>query len=188
LRWAHRFPDLDRTTGQRFAPVLAAWNADAGLDHGTFNDRYLGFADGIHAVHDLRQAAALSAQATTFNEMADAATPFAAAVRTIGSRHPSWPPVMKRLEERAMDLSKADDAGPAQGSGSDPAPLHRERTEAVSKTALAQAGMRMGGLGCSLFQRRRGRLENALSCDVDPGGLLPAGSCRCECLGESPSP
>jgi hypothetical protein len=60
LKWSHNFPDITHTTGERFAPVLAAWNADAGLDHDLFHDRYLGFAAGYHAVSDLRRAAALS--------------------------------------------------------------------------------------------------------------------------------
>ncbi len=100
MNWSHGFPAVSRETGERFAPVLAAWNADAGLGQTAFHDRYLGFDAGYHAVPDLRRAAALSRQATTFNDMADAAEPFAAAVRTIGSRH-SWPSAMERLEERA---------------------------------------------------------------------------------------
>ena len=100
LKWAHRFPDVTRKIGERFAPVLAAWKADAGLSDNAFFHRYLDFDAGYRAVPDFRRAAALSQRATTFNEMADAAEPFAAAVRSIGSRHP-WPPVMKRLEECA---------------------------------------------------------------------------------------
>jgi hypothetical protein len=97
------FRDGNRKTGERFAPVLAAWNADSRLGQGAFHDRYLDFGGGIHAVDDLRRAAALSARATTFNEMADAAEHFATAVRTIATRQPSWPPVIKRLEERANE-------------------------------------------------------------------------------------
>jgi hypothetical protein len=48
--------------GERFAPVLAAWNADARLGRQAFHDRTLGFGAGIHAVDNFRQAAALSAQ------------------------------------------------------------------------------------------------------------------------------
>ena len=87
LKWAHGFPDVTHKMGERFASVLAAWNADSGLDHRTFYDRYVGFDAGYHAVDDFRQAAALAAHAATFNEMADAAEPFAAAVCTIASRY-----------------------------------------------------------------------------------------------------
>jgi len=100
LKWTHRFPDVTHKTGERFASVLAAWNADAGLSDDAFFHRYLGFDAGYHAVPDFRRAAALSRRATTFDDMADAAEPLAAAIRSISSRH-SWPPVMERLEERA---------------------------------------------------------------------------------------
>ena len=102
LKRAYDFPDVTRTMGKRFAPVLAAWNADSRLNDDAFFDRYVGFSAGYDAVDDFRRAAAMAAQATTFNEMADAAEFFAAAVRTIGSRYP-WPPVRNRLEERAND-------------------------------------------------------------------------------------
>ena len=99
VRWAHGFSDVTRNMGERFARVLAAWNADRDLDNEAFYHRYVDFG-GRHAVDDLRQAAALSAQATTIGDMKEAAKPLAAAVRTIGASH-SWSTAMERLVDRA---------------------------------------------------------------------------------------
>jgi len=95
---------------ERFARLLAAWNAASGLDDARFAEWFTrGLDIGPVTLGRLRKAAAGAAQARTFGQVIEASHPLAAAIQEIGGDR--WPEMLERLEDQAERV------GPGGGTG-----------------------------------------------------------------------